>query len=116
MVLNVSQRVIGNSAVVLGVRPDATPEEVLAALTAKVGTIEGREPSSWLKSEPRDLPRDPRTARVVAAARVMISEPRVRSHAVVAFLAADARLPEVERKFPPTPESPDSGQQLSLLA
>lgn len=114
MPLNVSQRVAHLSALVLRVDPQAPSDVVVAAMQESTGLPAQR----WLAAGVKDLPSDPWDARRVAAARVLTAEPHLRSRAVVSFLGADARLPEIERMVPPVPETDitKTGQQLSLLA
>lgn len=114
MVLNITQRVLRMSALVLKVELTACPAEVVAAMTK----LSGLEPTLWLAAGARDFPDNPYAARAVAAARVLTADPHRRSDAVVGFIACDARLPEIERMIAPSPEqdSRRTGQQLSLLS
>lgn len=111
MILNLTQRVTRMSAVVLGVSPDATTDQIVERLAVLTGAGE-----TWLSAGSRALPADPYQARAVEAARVLTCDARSQSRAVVAFLAADHKLPELDRQVVPVPDSPTAGVQLALVS
>lgn len=111
MTANITTRVQAASAALLNLTPTAGPDQVRDALAAR-----GIDPDQWLGAgAARHTPGDPHQARLVAAARVLTVPAPIRSRAVVAFLAADACLPEQARMFPPVPDRAGHGVQLALV-
>ena len=112
MTFNLSERAKRMSALVLHVSLDATREVVAARLTEITGTNGG----DWLAGPVTVVPFDLYAARAVQAGRVLTCTPGNVSRAVVAFLAADSKLPELERAAPPACERATSGVQLALVS
>lgn len=109
---NLTSRVLSMSAHVLHITPTASPAQVAAALTRFLGT----SADFWLEPQMRATPADPVQARAVCAARVLTRPLPARSHAVVAFLAADHKVPPMDRLVPDQPTRGNQFVQMALVS
>jgi hypothetical protein len=112
MTYNLTQRVQWFAASVLHVDPTASTPVLIDRLTVLTG-VPGH---TWLTAGARNLPTDLYLARAVEAARVLAADPTRRSRDVVAFLASDAKLPEIDRVVQPHKEHATEGRQLALIS